>query len=149
MSQNGSSLGDRLASGARLVLITAITVIAVLIVVGPNNHTANPLKVGPAQADGSVAAAPGYLMMTVKQGGAAKFYLCDTNKQMICVYETNGEKLRLVGARKFDHDSTIFDASLNFGKARSFEGGNGIDRKTAEIYATEIKEAREKAAKKK
>lgn len=150
MSDPGTPLGDRLARYARVVLLAAIAVFAALIIIGPKNHgLPNPLSVGRVQAEGSLCAAPGYILMPIKAGGASKFYLCDANKQVICVYETNGEKLRLVAVRKFDNDVGIFDASLHVGGVRAPEGDpKGLTRAEAEAYAKAIKEAKDKAAKK-
>ncbi|MCY3020339.1 MAG: hypothetical protein NTW87_15075 [Planctomycetota bacterium] len=146
MSDQRASWGDRLASIARVILLCAIALVATLIIIGPKNTgLPNPLSVMRVQADGSICAAPGYLMLITKQGGAAKFYLCDTNKQVICMYETVGEKFRLVAARKFDHDADIFDASLNLPNTKSPESNaNGITRKEADDYAAALKLAKEK-----
>lgn len=152
MSDQTTPLGDRLARIVRGVLLAAIAVVIALIIVGPKNHgLPNPFAVGPVQADGPLSAAPGYIMLPIKTGGAAKFYVCDTNKQVICVYETTGEKLRLVGARKFDKDIEIFDASIQVsGAAKAPEGHHpGLTREEAGSYAEAIKAAREKAEKKK
>ncbi len=128
---------DRLAKAARLLLLGAIACVAALIFISPRRDAANPLHVRSAQAE-AVSAAPGYLMLTMSIGPTSKLYLNDTNKQVICVYEVVGDKLRLWSARKYDFDSTIFDASIQMpgpllnGKAP--EGGNGITREQAKAY---------------
>lgn len=150
MSDPKTPLWDKLAKVARVILLIAITVVLTLIVIGPRSTgLPNPLSVPRAQAEG-ICAAPGYLLLTTKVGGASKFYVVDSTRQVFCVYETNGDQLRLVGARKFDKDAEIFDASIPTpGLPRGFEGHRpGIDRKTAAKYAEDIKAAKEKAAKK-
>jgi len=150
MSDQTTPLGDRLAKIARGILLAAIAVVVTLIILGPKNHgLPNPLSVGRVNAEGGICAAPGYLMMPVKTGGASKFYVCNTSKQVICVYETNGDKLRLVGVRKFDKDVEIFDASLQVGKTPPEGHSEGIDRTQAGAYGEAIKTLREKAEKKK
>ena len=150
MSDPTATLGDKLAKIARVVLLTAIAAVLALIIIRPQNSgPPNPFSVGRAQAEG-ICAAPGYLLLTAKSGTAAKFYLCDTSKQVFCVYETQGEKVRLISARKFDEDVKIFDASINTQTAKSFEGKRpGITRAEAKIYADAISQAKEKAEKKK
>jgi hypothetical protein len=147
MSDQKAMWADRLVKPARILLVGGIAVVLTLLVIGPrNNSVLNPLNVQRAYAEGGVCAAPGYILLTAKQGGAAKFFICDTNKQVLCSYEMNGAKLRLVSARKFDADSQIFDASLLPG----IEGhGTGVDRKTAQAYADAIKALKDKAAAKK
>lgn len=148
MNDQTTPLGDRLAKIARFVLLVAIGVIAALIILGPKNHgLPNPVSVGNVQAAGGICAAPGYLMMPINAGGAAKFYVCDTNKQVICVYETTGEKLRLVGARKFDKDLDINDGAIPI-NGKVLDGHHpGLDRTEAAAYGEGIKAAREKAKK--
>jgi putative hemolysin len=150
MSDQTTPLGDKLARIARGILLAAIAVVIALIIVGPKNGgLPNPLSVGRANAEGGICAAPGYIMMPVKQGGVSRFCVCDTTKQVICIYEMNGEKLRLVSVRKFDKDTEIFDASLQVG-AKAPEGHTpGLNRREAGLYAEAIKAYREKAEKKK
>lgn len=150
MSDQKASLGDRLAGIARGVLLAAIGVVVALIVVAPRGSgNRMPEIMTRAQAEG-ISAAPGYIMMTAKTGGASKFFLCDTNNKVLCIYETNGEQLRLIGARKFDADATIFDGSLPAqGFPKGIDGNSaGVDRKTAAAYAQSI-EAQKAAADKK
>jgi hypothetical protein len=148
MNDQTTPLGDRLAKIARFVLLVAIGVIAALIILGPKNHgLPNPVSVGPVQADGGICAAPGYIMMPINTGGAAKFYVCDTNKQVICVYETKGDHLRLVGVRKFDKDLEINDGAIPV-NGKILDGHHpGLDRAEAAAYGEGIKAAREKAKK--
>ncbi|MGD0090290.1 MAG: hypothetical protein ABSE73_10255 [Planctomycetota bacterium] len=150
MNGQPTPLGDRLARIARFVLLACIAVITALIILGPRNHgQPNPVSVGSVHAEGGICAAPGYLMMPVNTGGASKFFVCDTNKQVICVYETKGDHLRLVSVRKFDRDLEIFDGSIPVGGKFLDGHANGMDRKEAGAYADAIKESRAKAAGKK
>lgn len=137
MSNDSVSFGDRLARYARFGLLAAIAVLAGMILSDMRQeNNFNPLKLKSAMAEGAVTAAPGYLVLSMTTGGTSKFYVADTTKQVMCVYEVNGDKLRLVGARKFDHDADVFDGSLPAGKnARGIEGGNGITRAEAKDYA--------------
>jgi hypothetical protein len=150
MSDPTATLGDKLAKIARVVLLTAIAAVLALIIFRPQNSgPPNPFSVGRAQAEG-ICAAPGYLLLTIKQGSAAKFYICDTEKKVFCVYETIGDKIRLVSARKFDEDVRIFDASISVNNLHSPEGRRpGLTRADAKIYADAISQAKEKAEKKK
>lgn len=134
---------DKLATIARTILLGGIVAVLGLIVISPkNSNIVNPLTVGRAQADGSVCAAPGYLMLTMSIGANSKLYLNDSNKQVLCVYEVTGDKLRLVSARKYDNDATIFDMSIPSAKGGKVpEGGNGITRDEAKIYGEEIQKS--------
>jgi hypothetical protein len=95
------------------------------------------LTMSRAQAQG-ICASPGYLMTTLGATNADRFYLMDTNKQVICVYSVDGDKLRLVAARKVDYDSDIWDASVPL-KGIKVEGGNGVSRDEAKAYLDEFK----------
>lgn len=135
------TLSERLSTLSRIALVAAIVVVTVLIVVGPRNHgVSNPLEISRAQAS-SLGAAPGYLMLTLPVGQASALYITDTNKQVIVGYTIAGDKLRLVSARKFDFDSDIFDMSIQAPNGRVPEGGNGITRDEAEVYAKHIAKA--------
>jgi hypothetical protein len=148
MTATPESFGDKLARVARLALIGGIAVVAALLVTSPR-PLENPFTLSRAQAEG-IAAAPGYLSMTVTVGNQSKFYVIDTNKKAICVYDIVGDKVRLVSARKFDFDSEIFDGSIavqpKYG--RGIEGGSGIDRKEAKEYSEAIAKMWEDAKKK-
>jgi hypothetical protein len=150
MTDDKKSLGDRLAFTARMLILTGIGVLAILIATTPN---ANPLSVKHAQAEGGVAAAPGYLVLTTNGSNAARFYLVNSAKQTICVYTLNGGELRLVAARKFDYDSQIFDASIQVDlpsgmRMKAPEGTDGFDRTQAKAYAEGLKAMWDKAQKK-
>ena len=133
---------ERLVKIARAILLCGIAVVLGLIVIAPKNSSFNPLTVGRAQADGSVCAAPGYLMLTMAIGANSKLYLNDSNKQVLCVYEVTGDKLRLVSARKYDADAAIFDMSIPSAKGGKVpEGGNGITRDEAKTYGDEIQKS--------
>ena len=151
MSEPSTPLADRLAKIARIVLLAAIAVVLALIVLGPKSGgMPNPLSVPRVQAEGGICAAPGYIIMPIKVGGASQFYVCDTNKQVICVYETTGEKIRLISVRKFDNDVGIFVASIPIGNVKAPEGHTpGLNRKEAGDYAEAIKKWREKFESKK
>jgi hypothetical protein len=148
MTATPQSLGDKLARVTRLVLLGGIAIIAALLVTSPR-PLENPFAISRAQAEG-IAAAPGYLSMTVTVGNQSKFYIIDSNKKVICVYDIVGDKARLVSARKFDFDSDIFDGSLAVQPkfARGIEGGSGIDRKEAKEYSEAIAKMWEDAKKK-
>ena len=139
MSNDSVTFGDRLAKYARLGLLAAIAVLAGMIISDARQENFNPLKLKTAMAEGAVTAAPGYLILSMNTGGTSKFYVADTTKQVLCVYEVNGDKLRLVGARKFDVDADVFDGSLPTAKnGRGIEGGNGITRAEAKEYGDGI-----------
>src|ERR1043165_8007290 len=108
---------EPLAKLARVILLGAIVVVLGLIIMSPRDSAFNPMTVRRAQAEGTICAAPGYLMLTMAIGAASKLYLNDTNQKVLCVYEVTGDKLRLVGARKYDYDTTIFDGSIPAPKA--------------------------------
>lgn len=126
---------ERAARWTRFVIVAAIAVVLGLIVTTPRNEV--PLTMSRAQAEG-IGAAPGYLVTTLGANAAEKFYLIDTNNKVICVYSVNGDKLRLVAARKFDIDSDIWDASTPL-KGIVVEGGNGVSRNQAKNYLEEFK----------
>jgi hypothetical protein len=147
MTADKKSLGDTLAFTARMLILTGIGVLAILIATTPN---ANPLSVKHAQAEGGIAAAPGYIALTTNGSNAARFYLVNSAKQVICVYTLNGGQLRLVAARKFDHDRQIFDASISVVtpegiSMKAFEGTDGLDRSEAKGYAEGLKKLWEQA----
>jgi len=142
------SLGDKMAKIARVVLLAAIAVVLALIVISPKIlMNSNPMSIGKAHAEGSISAAPGYLMLTMATGANSKLYVNDSNKQVICIYEVTGDKLRLVSARKYDFDSTIFDMSIPMG-GKVPEGGNGLNREGAKAYGETIKKGFEDFQKK-
>lgn len=145
MSQENAPFSDRLARHARIGLLAAIAIMIGMIAANVRS-TGNPMTIRSATAEGAVTAAPGYLVLSMNTGGAAKFYIADTTKQVVCVYEVNGDKLRLVGARKFDYDADVFDGSLGAGKAaRGIEGGNGVTRSEAKDYGEAINKMFEEA----
>ena len=133
---------DKLARISRVILLGAIAVVLGLIVMSPRDSAFNPMMLRRAQAEGSICAAPGYLMLTMAIGANSKLYLNDTNKQVLCVYEVTGDKLRLVSARKYDYDNAIFDGSIPAGTAnKPIEGGNGITRDEAKNYGEAIQKS--------
>ena len=141
------SFGDKLAQVTRFCLVAAIAVVAALILAAPQQF--NPLALKNATAEGGISAAPGYIALTANLGNASRFYIVDKNKQVICVYTMNGDKLRLQSVRRFDFDSDIFAGDLPTARqANGIEGGNGITRAEAKEYAEAIKKMREDFEKK-
>jgi hypothetical protein len=143
MTAEQKTTGDKLAFAARMLILTGIGVLAILIATVPSG-TANPLRVGNAQADGGIASAPGYLALTTLEGNNSRFYLINSDRKTICVYTLNGGMLRLVSVRKFDEDSKIFDASVpvtlaSGAQMKAFEGTDGLDRTQAKAYAEGLK----------
>ena len=98
-----------------------------------------------AYAATPVSAAPSFLSFTAKVGGNSKFYITDTNRKVICVYSLTNDQLRLVSARKFDHDSRIRDGSI---KAPVAMEGMPLTRDDAEAYANNLQKLLDAAAKK-
>ncbi len=134
MTDKPSILG-RAARWTRFALLAGIAIILGVIVTTPRNEY--PLQMSRAQAAG-IAAAPGYLMTSLNATTADRFFLVDTNKQVICVYQVSGDQLRLIAARKFDIDSDILDGSFPM-KGVKLEGGNGLSREEAKSYLDEFK----------
>lgn len=140
----------KLAKFARYLLLFGIGGVLVLIVAAARggHGSLNPVRVGSVNAD-MISAAPGCLVMTTTIGTGTNFYLIDTIKQVICVYQMDGDKIRLVSAREYKPDVEIVDSSLDVGNIKSFEGGNGVDRQTAEAYGEGLKKVLEQYEKKK
>ncbi len=102
---------ERLALTARLGIFVLAGVLALGALFGAKD--AGPLNLGKVFATGRNSAAPGYLSLTVRPGSANKFYIVDTTRQVICVYNlSSSDELRLVSARRFDHDRSIMDATI-------------------------------------
>lgn len=133
MNDKPSMLGSA-ARWTRFALLAGIAIVLGLIVTTPRNEY--PLTMSRAQAN-ILAAAPGFLMTTLGATNAERFFLVETNKQVICTYNVNGDKLRLDTARRFDVDSDIKDGSTPL-KGIKVEGGNGISREEAKIYLDEF-----------
>ena len=105
------------------------------------------LRVDPAHASVPVGAAVSYLSFTTKDAGNGKFFITDTNKKVIVTYALNGETLRLVSARKFDHDLKLVDGSVK--APESLEGANnGLTREDVKNYAKNSKAQLDALAKK-
>lgn len=148
MESTQGSKGDRIAKGVRYVLLAGIATMAVLIVASARN----PFEVKTANAE-LISAAPGFLALSASTGQETNFYLIDSTKQVICVYQMVGDKIRLVAARDYTKDMEIVDGSLNVLAAdgrplKPVEGGDGHDRKDAEAYADALKKLIESAEKK-
>ena len=145
MANESKKVAEKLAYMTRVVLIGMIIVVATLMITN-FSQSSNPFSINRANAEGGICATPGYLTLTSDLGRASKFFIIDTNRQVICVYNMIGDKLRLVSARKFDFDSDIFDGSLPMGTAaHGIEGGNGVTRTEARIYSEGLKKLWEAA----
>jgi hypothetical protein len=135
---------------SRIVLLTGIAVVAALILTASPQQRAsmNPLSINPANATGSVCAAPNYLALTAA-GGNQKLYLVDTNKKVICVYRIQSASVRLTAARKFDKDELILDSSLPLMNGKALEGSDGATRDQADKYGQDVQKLIESSTGKK
>ena len=129
-------IASRAARWTRFTLLAAIAAVLGLIVTTPRNEY--PLTMSRAQAN-AISAAPGFLLTSLTAGNANQFYLVDTTKQIICVYNVTGDQLRLEAARKFDYDTEIADGSVAAKGIRIEGNTNGINRDDAKAYWEEIK----------
>ena len=125
------------------VLVVSIAVMAALVVTQDREHgSSHPFAIRTANAE-MIAAAPGFLTLSVPQAGG-NFYVVDSTKQVICVYQLDGDRIRLVSARDFSIDTEIKDSSLPLpGPNRrpiKIEGGSGVDTDTAAFYAKQLKQ---------
>lgn len=150
MQAANESLRERLPRWIRNVLILAVFVFAVLLVTKQDDGGSfNPLSVRNVNAE-MIAAAPGFLALSVSPGGG-NFFIIDTSRQVICVYQLDGEKVRLVSARDFHRDTDIVDSSLVVpgpnNRPIKIEGGSGVDAAAAAAYADGIKKAIDNAEK--
>lgn len=149
---------SNVAKTVRKILIVAIFGMGILILTASFSaeRSLNPFAVKSANAE-LISAAPGFLALSANIAGLqtnSNFYLIDSTKQTICVYQLKGDKIRLTAARNFNRDTDIVDSSLDVmgGDGRmvkSFEGGNGLDRAEAENYAEGLKKLMEAAEKSK
>ncbi|MCW8133362.1 MAG: hypothetical protein KIS92_23670 [Planctomycetota bacterium] len=152
MESTQVSRSERWARAVRFALLSGIAALSVLIVASVSDGAKNPFRIKDANAE-LISAAPGFIAMTSSIGTGVNFYLIDTNVGVICVYQMDGDKIRLVAARDFTHDTDIVDGSLNVVAAdgkqlKAFEGGSGLDKKDAEAYAEALKKLIESAEKK-
>lgn len=152
MESTQVSKGERWARAVRFALLAGIATLSVLIVASVNDGAKNPFRIKDANAE-LISAAPGFIAMSSSIGTGVNFYLIDSTVGVICVYQMDGDKIRLVAARDFTHDTDIVDGSLNVtatdGKQiKAFEGGSGLDKKDAEAYAEALKKLIESAEKK-
>ncbi len=146
------------ARSVRKLLLASIFGMVVLILSASltGERSLNPFALKSANAE-LISAAPGFLAMSANIAGMqtnSNFYLIDSTKHVICVYQLKGDKIRLTAARQFEKDTDNVDASLDVtgGDGRvvkSFEGGNGLDRAEAENYAEGLKKLVEAAEKSK
>jgi hypothetical protein len=136
--------GERAAVSARYLLM-ALAVGWFLC--GGGEKAPNVLRVDPAHASVPVGAAVSYLSFTTKDAGNGKFFITDTNKKVILTYALDGQTLRLVSARKFDHDLKLFDGSIK--APESLEAANnGLTREDVKHYAKNSKAQLDALAKK-
>jgi len=129
-------IATRAARWTRFALIAAIALVLGLIVTTPRNEY--PLVMSRAQAN-AIAAAPGFLMTALTSANGNQFYLVDTHKQIICVYNVTNDQLKLEAARKFDLDSDIKDGSIPH-KIKIDGNSNGASREDAKAYWDDLKE---------
>ena len=172
MQDSEVSRGERWAKRVRHVLMLTIAAMVVLLLFGAPRGSSSRLAIRSAYAE-AVGAAPSMLALILPGGGGLaggtdtggggggggglRFYIVDTGKQVVCVYGLNGDKIRLVSAREYSRDMDILDASLDVPAStakgpmqiKSFEGTQGIDRTTADLYATGLQKLLEEAEKKK
>ena len=135
-------LGERSALVVRRILLVVVAVLLALLVFAKREGGGPPALMGAANAN-LISAAPGYIALSAPQA-AGNFYIIDSNKQVICVYQTDGEKIRLVSAREFSQDMEIVDSSQPMptpsGKPVGIEGnGTGVTRAEAQFYAESLK----------
>lgn len=152
MDSTQVSKSERFARAVRFALLAGIATLSVLIVASVSDGAKNPFRIKDAHAE-LISAAPGYIALTSSTGTGVNFYLIDTTVGVICVYQMDGDKIRLVAAREFTHDTDIVDGSLNVVAAdgkpiKAFEGGSGLDKKDADAYAEALKKLIEAADKK-
>ena len=158
MEESKTERSSNLARNVRKLLLASIFGMVVLILSASltGERSLNPFALKSANAE-LISAAPGFLALSANIAGintSSNFYLIDSTKHVICVYQLKGEKIRLTAARQFEKDTDIVDSSLDVtgGDGRvvkSFEGGNGLDRAEAENYAEGLKKLVEAAEKSK
>jgi len=139
-------VSDRIAKFVRMGLVAGIVAVAAMIFVDLRKDPSSGVYLKSAHAD--IAAAPDFIALTAAADQNSKFYLVDTTKQVICVYQLVGEKIRLVAARDFSQDTDIVDTSSAVGGQPSPEGGNGATVKEAILYRDALKKAIDDAEKK-
>lgn len=138
----------------RYGLFAGIAVLVVLIFTTQRaERSLNPFQLRPANAE-ILSAAPDYLAFSANFTNNSKFYLIDTTKHVICVYQLKDDKIRLTAAREFSKDTDIVDSSLDLAggdgkQMRSPEGGSGFDRGEAENYQAGLKKLLEATEKEK
>jgi preprotein translocase subunit Sec61beta len=138
-----NSSGEKIALTARYALLAGIVLFGGLLLTKLRNENGTtpsglPKIMSVAQAE-TIAAAPGYLLLSTDVGGNRKFYIFDSGKKVICVYSLTGDSLRLVSAREISEDLKIADTSIDVRTPsgvviRSPEGGSGINREQAKQY---------------
>jgi hypothetical protein len=129
MREESTRLPERVALCARYLIIAGFAMVFSVMMWGAKDDRAH--------ASSPVAAAPSVISFTAKINRDSKFYITDTSRKIICVYSLVGDKLRLVSARKYNHDSQILDSNLP--GAITIEGGNGITAEQAEQYVKQAK----------
>jgi hypothetical protein len=155
----------------RYGLMAAIAAMVALILLEVPWHSEQRFRVRSAYGD--IGAAPGLLVISIGGGGggmaglggggdsgsasggggggggSTRFYIIDSAKKVICVYNMTGDKIRLVNARQYDCDTDILDASIDVpvagGTMKAFEGGNGLSRVEAKAYSEGLKKMMDQA----
>jgi hypothetical protein len=121
----------RLARWTRALLIAGIAIVGMLIL--SSSRSDFPLTMSRAHAD-ILGASPGYLLTTLVPGANDKLYLLDRDQGIVCVYNVNGNKLRLISARRFETDVKIPDGSKQYGNLRIEGNPNGLGIEEAKQY---------------
>lgn len=135
--------GERTAVAARYALLG----LALVWFVHARPEPGRMMQINPAHASVPVGAAVSYLSFTAKDVGEGKFFITDTAKKVILTYSLHGDQLRLVSARKFDHDLRLVDGTVK--APESLEGaGNGLTREEVKAYAKNSKMQLDALAKK-
>lgn len=170
MQAEQAQSGSRWAARVRYALMAAIGVMVVLSLAQCWLPGTSRLAIRSAYGQ-AMGAAPSFLALMLPSGGGGggfgdvggaaggggvgnlKFYLIDTTKQVICVYDLRGDKIRLVSAREYSRDMDIADASLDVpmrggGRVNSFEGTQGLTRTEAAAYADGLKQWLDESEKK-
>ena len=131
---------ERLAGWTRVALLAAIAVVLGLILTTPRDEVSGyPRFMTRAQAEG-IAANPGYLLTSVGVGNADKFYLVDTNKQVICVYGVTNDQFNYNGgvAQSLPRGGGTFQVTLN--NFRQTSNSNNTPRPTRSVFRIFIME---------
>ncbi|MFA4987933.1 MAG: hypothetical protein WC712_15245 [Candidatus Brocadiia bacterium] len=92
-----------------LLLVLAMAVVFLVGVVVGQHRSFGPT---PAYGEGGGMAANGVLAVSGKvDANRERLYLIDTEKKVICVYDTYTNKFRLAGVRSYKYDVELVDTS--------------------------------------